>query len=417
MTGTIALTGEAAPAARRNWPAYAVLTAALGYNLPLAIINNHVMAVGRNTLIGVEVVLIGFALVISLQRWRPDMTRWILMIATFSALSLVMTLFRMGFDPKSLRDTLMIAAFIMLGMTTPLDSARWFLVALQVAITVLMLFEVTFPASYAAIVGSTDYFINTRGFSAEQFYGDIDLFGITRPDERYLLPFTGWIRASSIFLEPLSMGNYSSIAALLMILFWSSWSTRIRILMVLTWALITVGSDGRFALTSSVLIVVLAPLMRRLPVPLAMAYLPAAVLGARVLSQALAWNPLQDTFPGRVARGMKQLFKLDFAGAWGTLVPTQALADSGIAYLVMGQSLLGVAALQLFLYLQPHLRDPRQRLVFHGNAILFTTSILISISMLSIKTAALMWFYAGVVLALPAMPRGTPTPQVRYGMK
>jgi hypothetical protein len=85
----------------------------------------------------------------------------------------------------------------------------------------------------------------------------------------------------------------------------------------------------------------------------------------------------------------------------GGSIPTQALADSGISYLVMSQSIAGVVMMQLFLYLQPGLERPEQRLVLHGTALTFALSILVSISMLSIKTAGFYWFLVGAVIVLP----------------
>lgn len=386
-------------APQRSTAALLLIVAAVAYNLPLAVINAHVIGLGRGAVIAVDALLIGAALLVAALRWRPEMTRWAAMVGCFVLLSLVLSLFRQAFDPKSLRDTMMIAAFIMLGLTVERRDARRLFVGLQIGIALVMLFEVSFPATYSELVGSTRYFIATRGFVSENFFGDLELFGTTRPDERYFLPQTGWIRASSIFLEPLSLGNYASFAMLAMILFWRDWRWPRRALMVAIWALVVVGSDGRFALTSSLVILFLTPLLRRLPAMLAFVYLPLAVIAGRGGALLLGWNPLEDTFPGRLARGMKQLFRLDTWELSGFTVPTAALADSGVAYFVVGQSLLGVLMFQAFVYLQPRLGHADQRLMLHGNAVLFAMSILISISMLSIKTAALLWFFAGVSFA------------------
>lgn len=385
-----------APPERRAIAASLLIVAAVGYNLPLAIINAHVVGLGRGAVIAVDALLIVAAMALAAVRWRPEMTRWAAMILGFVLLSLVLSLLRQAFDPKSLRDTLMIAAFIMLGMTVERDAARRLFVGLQIGIALVMLFEVSFPATYSEIVGTTRYLIATRGFIEENFFGDLELFGTTRADDRYFLPQTGWIRASSIFLEPLSLGNYASFAMLGILLFWRDWRWPRRALMVAIWALVLVGSDGRFGLTSSLVILVLSPLLARLPTMLAFLYLPVAVVAARGAAILLDWNPLVDTFAGRLARGMKQLFRLDSTDLSGFTIPTAALADSGVAYFVVGQSLLGVLLFQAFVYLQPRLRTPDQRLMLHGNAVLFAMSILISISMLSIKTAALLWFFAGV---------------------
>jgi hypothetical protein len=68
----------------------------------------------------------------------------------------------------------------------------------------------------------------------------------------------------------------------------------------------------------------------------------------------------------------------------------------------MSQSLLGVILLQMFLYIQPAMRRPDQKLYLHGTALTFALSILVSISMLSIKTAGFYWFLMGVMIVLPA---------------
>lgn len=406
MSSAPSTPGNPADAAGSSRPAslaIALLCLAIGYNLPMALINAHVAPVGRGALIALETLIMAAGLGLALTRWRPDMTRWLLMIAAFFALSLLLALPRQGFDPKSFRDMLMFAVFIMVGMTIPLPRLRTALVGLHIVILVVMLIEVSFPDAYGAALNPRSYVMNTRGLTEDQtsLSGDTDLFGALRPDERYLLPQLGWIRASSIFLEPLSLGNYVAFAALAILLFWRDWGGRERLFMVASTLVILVGCDGRFAALSSIILIVLAPLLVRLPSMLAVMWLPLAVLAARIASLTLGWNPLEDTFTGRIARGMKHLFRMDWFDVLGGTVPTQALADSGISYLVMSQSLPGVIMMQLFLYLQPGLERWEQRLVLHGTALTFALSILVSISMLSIKTAGFYWVLVGAVLVLP----------------
>lgn len=379
-----------------------MLLVAVSYNLPLAILNAHVLAVGRNALIGVEILIMLAALALVATRWRPPMTRWVLMILVFAGLHAILTLLRGAFDPKTFRDVLMLATFIMLGHLVSREALGGFLVFIQLVIVAVMLFEVSFPDQFAAIVDTRDYMINSRGFTAEQLAGQSDLFGAVRPDERYFLPFLGWNRASSIFLEPLSLGAYAAFTTLALLLYWPGWSPRRRLVMALGTVLVLVGSDSRFAGVTIILLLFAAPLLRRQPVPLAALYLPAVVAVARVASAALDWNPVEDNFPGRIARGMKQLFRLDLPELLGAGIPTPALADSGIAYLVMGQSLLGVVLLQAFLYLQPAVWDRDARLALNGAGFSFALAIVVSISMLSIKTAAFYWFLVGTMLAASA---------------
>lgn len=209
--------------------------------------NAHGVAVARNALIWVEAALMGFGPLLALSDWRAEMTRWLLMIVTFFVLAMVMTLFRQGFDPKSFRDTSMFDVFIMTGTLVPWRDARRVFVGLHVAIVLVMLAEVLFPAQYGASVDPRAHFINSRGFSPEQLIGGSNLFGAVRPDERYFLPWLGWNRAPSLFLEPLSLGNYVSFAALAIMLFWRDWTTSMRLFMLASTALIPVGCDGRLA--------------------------------------------------------------------------------------------------------------------------------------------------------------------------
>lgn len=393
--------GATAPGRWHARGAMLLLCLAVSYNFPLAIINARGLTMDRTIVIGVEAVLMGFGLLLAVSRWRPEMTRWVLMIGAFLALSLVLSQFRQTFDPKSFRDTLMFAVFVMTGMLVTMRDARNVLVGLQAVILVVMLVEVSIPETYGAIVDPRAYFIASRGFSIEQLAGDSNLFGAVRPDERYLLPQLGWNRASSIFLEPLSLGNYASFAALATVVHWRQWSVPVRLFMVASTLLVLIGSDGRFAGVSTAGLVLLAPLLSRLPVLLAALYLPLAVLAGRLASLGFDWNPKQDTFPGRIARGMKALFQLDGYDLAGFTIPTPALADSGIAYLVMSQSLPGVVLLQVCLYWHIGLRRADQRLYLHGTALTFALSILVSISMLSIKTAGFYWFLVGAMIVLP----------------
>lgn len=381
----------------------ALLCAAVGYNFPLALINANVMPVGRGTLIAIETLLMAAGLGLAILRWRPEMTRWLMMIVAFFALSLLLALLRQTFDPKSFRDMLMFAVFIMVGMTIPLPRLRRALVALHIVILAVMVIEVSVPEQYGAALNPRSYVMSTRGLTEDQtsLSGDTDLFGAIRPDERYLLPQLGWNRASSIFLEPLSLGNYVSFATLVILLFWGDWRWRERVFMVAATLVILVGCDGRFAAVSAIVLLLMAPIVTRLPSMLAIAWLPLAVIAGRIASLSLGWNPLEDNFTGRIARGMKHLFRMDWFDALGGSIPTQALADSGISYLVMSQSVVGVVMMQLFLYLQPGLERPEQRLVLHGTALTFALSILVSISMLSIKTAGFYWFLVGAVIMLP----------------
>jgi putative polymerase len=386
----------------RRWRGGAVgviLLLALGYNFLLALVNAHLHAVSAAHVMAFEGVLLAFALLLVAANWRAELTRWALMAAAVLALFLLLSLFRSMIAPKMLRDMMLVAIFIALGIVTPRDSARRTLLLIHCIIVAVALIELLWPEHYGAAVGTQSYLINTRGFDPDRFFDDSQLFNAVRPGDRFFLPALGWIRASSIFLEPLSLGNYCAVAVLFIYFFWRDYRPATRIFLVASWAFLLVASDGRFAGMISLLLLLGLPLFARLPAALAVLYLPMAVAAAEVFVWLSDTRPVEDTFGGRIARGMKRLNELTGWDLAGFSVPTPVLADSGIAYLVMAQSLAGVLLFQLFVYFNPMLKEARQRAMLHGVAFMYASSMLVSYSMLSIKTAALLWFAAGLVIA------------------
>jgi putative polymerase len=220
----------------RTRPACIILLLAVTYNAPLAIINAHIMALAPIHAILVEATLILAALFIAMLSWRPDMTRWIMFIALMASWFVITSFGRGIFQPKDFRDTLLVAAFIMLGMTVPYKSAQRLFVVFHIIVAAVALFEIIAPTSFSSIFNAKNYYINTRGFLEEQFFvEDSSLFNAYRPDDRYFFPALNWLRASSIFLEPVGLGNYCTLSVLLIILFFKNWRWPLRCLMLISW--------------------------------------------------------------------------------------------------------------------------------------------------------------------------------------
>lgn len=378
-----------------------IVTLAVTYNAPLAIINQHIYPLAAIHAIIAEAVLVLIALLMAMLLWRMDMTRWFMLIAIMAAWFAIMSFGRGAFQPKDFRDILLVASFIMLGMTVHYKSAQRLFILFHIIVVAVTIFEIVAPSSFSDVFNAKNYYINTRGFHEEQFFvEDSGLFNAYRPDERYFFPGSNWLRASSIFLEPVGLGNYCTLATLMIIIFWKNWSWLLRSIIVISWAFILVASDGRFAGIMSLILLLLTPLLKRLPVAVAFLYMPTLLGVSTILSIQFNFNPLHDTFPGRIARGLKYISRMDIHELFGFGIATPALADSGIAYIVTSQSIFGLLALQTCLYfLTSHIQQAKQKMILHGGAIMMASGLLISNSMLSIKTAGLLWFFTGVMLA------------------
>src|SRR5262249_4714157 len=128
-------------------------------------------------------------------------------------------------------------------------------------------------------------------------------------------------------------------------------------------------------------------------------YLPGMLL---LSGTTVTWLGLQnstDDIPGRLAGSIDFLTSLDFATFLGLhQEQSQFGLDSGISYLIITQSVFGTAAIWLFVCLVPRYHDRRSTIFVHSVCIYIAFNLLVSYSLFSIKTAALMWFMYGYLL-------------------
>ena len=108
----------------------------------------------------------------------------------------------------------------------------------------------------SAFFNPKDYYIATRGISFDEFTNaDSDLYiSATRPEERFF-PFFGLHRISSLFIEPVSLGNYVVTVTAFIAAFWRSIGGWTKTFLILSNLLFLIASDGRFAFASSLLVV------------------------------------------------------------------------------------------------------------------------------------------------------------------
>src|SRR5262249_521439 len=103
-----------------------------------------------------------------------------------------------------------------------------------------------------------------------------------------------------------------------------------------------------------------------------------------------------DDFRGRIAYTVEllgALGTLDLMGLSNSLV--NLTADSGIVYLIISYSIFGVALGWLFIFGRMPSRAPPTTVLRCGAAIYLSGNLMVSASVFSIKTAALLWFLVG----------------------
>ncbi len=204
-------------------------------------------------------------------------------------------------------------------------------------------------------------------------------------------------RASSVFIEPVTMGNYIIFFAAIVLVFWRWMSVSELILSIAMIVFLIVASDGRLATGTCILMVLLAPFLKRFDQRFAFLLFFSVLLGGWFIVQLNGIHTYdKDTILSRTFFSVYSLAHLPLDSWFGLDVQSSyRYFDSGIAYFIASQSVITVLVFLLsysFLFdMQSH-----EGRGFKNMAIFaFALSLLVSNSYFSIKTSALWWFTCG----------------------
>eukprot|EP00873_Tetraselmis_striata_P026158 jgi/Tetstr1/446422/TSEL_033964.t1 len=188
---------------------FAIVIAALVFNCFLAFVNTRVTGISASHVMLVEVLLIGVGFLLALDR-RVDLYVVLTIYLTYMALILAM---RPELDLKGIRDGLIPICFYFLGRgVRDIRSVDKLVLACAGIVIAVGLFEYFLLDIFLANININDYYIARGTINAgDNFTEGSDLFisGI-RPEGRNFFPFLGIHRVSSVFLEPVSMGNFGA---------------------------------------------------------------------------------------------------------------------------------------------------------------------------------------------------------------
>jgi putative polymerase len=282
-------------------------------------------------------------------------------------------------------------------MTTPWRRLTVPIAVLHTIVVSGVLFEAFFTQAYSNLFEVRAYYVATRSFDDTAFWNiGSDLFvSATRPAERFF-SFVDLHRVSSVFLEPVSLGNYVVIITAYLCANYRHMSLRLCAFFVLGNLIALIACDGRLAVISSVIIITVALVAPQLPRGSALLYFPLGLVGAFILANVTDADPREDNFLGRLAHCVTLLGRYDILAWLGLsdryLIPA---ADSGIAYMIATQSFIGVLLFWFLLVMHADERRPEQARFLHAVCLYIVLTMLVSYSLFSIKTAALVWFIFG----------------------
>lgn len=376
---------------------------AMLFNAGLCFVNTMAGGVGNSAVIGCEIVII-FAVLIYVF---PTITypRFLVIgvaILFLMALAVARALLSGGVDIKPVRDLLIPIAFFLLGAAAPDLRRADRIVRTVVAIVIAVgAFEYFFPDLFTRLFNVAGFYVERGTMAVTQAQQSSDLFvSGMRPEGasggRGLFPILGNHRVSSIFLEPISAGNFGIV-----VFIWAL--TRSLMERHIFWGLficagvIIVMADSRFGANFCALALILALLPAVIRKTL-VAMLPAmAILALLVLPDLLsARYGIDNGFIGRIILSGSILDKFTSLNWLGLNTPEFVTSDSGYAYALGGFGLVGIALFWTMLML---LRGQSGSfyLIRDLGAAYFAVLLCISNSPFTIKTGALLWLLIGVV--------------------
>jgi putative polymerase len=310
-----------------------------------------------------------------------------------------------GFHPKITRDLIIPVTFFLLGKAVDdAKAADKIVFAATSVVMVFALFEYFFLDTFLKVFGIAEYYIS-RGTLVDSDHTLNVSKGLIisgfRPEGRTLASFLGGHRVSSIFLEPVTLGNFATWVTLWAVIR-SRMEGRLYVWCALGGIVLLVLSDARFDAGFLVFAVAMMLLIPARYTTLSLFLLPFIVaMGLYLLAAAAGPFDGRPLLQGvgiydRLLYSGRVLFYLDAYNWFGLKAARANVMDAGYAYVINYAGILGYGALWLlFMSLEGANRYFYQ---FRNVVALYLAALLcISASQFTIKIAALLWFMVGVL--------------------
>jgi putative polymerase len=394
---------------REQRAALLTLAAAMLFNFLLCFVNTKITGVRETHVILAELAVLGAAALLCMSRVASPL---VMAAAIFAGYLMMIAIFSGQLDAKLYRDLAIPLIFLFLGASVQ-SAGSIKRVAMAAAAVVLAVSLVEYAAldqylsffdikSFYIAKGALDPSIDEASSAAGLFASGI------RPEGRGLLPFLGDHRVSSIFLEPVSMGNFGALLALCgMALVRTQRAAAISL--TLAGLIVVVLADSRFGVAMILLIIIL----RMVPVAwdwrAVSLMLPATIAGLLLVPSLISRRIWGNDITDRLYHSGALLRNLDPWQWLGFVQPQRLSNDAGFVYLITKIGIVGVAALWLAFLMIPT-RDADARFYRAGLAVYLCASLAISGSIFTIKTGAFAWFLLGAFVASAAAPRAAMPP-------
>ncbi|WP_210205864.1 hypothetical protein [Hoeflea marina] len=380
----------------RNPVIMALLLPSVLYNCVLAVINNMVMPLGFAHIALAEMLILVLCMIYLLTK---GIFRQHLPVLAFLGFNVMVAGYMMVVNAalfiEYLRSIMIISIFTMIGTWANRATVVAIFRIACIAVLAVLLVEIFRTTIYENVFNPASYFENTRGLRQISFDGSKLFQNAQKIPGRFSFGLADH-RTSSIFLEQVSLANFSGVLIIYLMAMYTRIARSDRILLMVTIAAIITTNDSRTMLIFSGVCFLGYFIFPSLSTKLTALIMPG-ILAAGLLVYLVFPSASGDTINGRIVLTINKLAEIDFNALMGLNVAVIGeLADSGYAYVVNAGTAFGLLALWLFVSFLPAGRTAAQRRAAYSLSIFFFMNMMIGgNAVFSIKIAALLWLLVG----------------------
>lgn len=311
----------------------------------------------------------------------------------------VVFVFNGDVSAKFLRDMILVLMFVLMGGLCSEDQLVRGFKIVTLATLMILLMELFYTRIYIMIFEPARYYANTRGI--DPIYGSYGLYVGVQNADRFSFGIFNVPRASSIFLEQVSLANFSMVLAIFLTTFWDKIGKIDRLLYVATIVLIVTANNTRTGTVLNILIMFGYWIFPKLPGRMNVAIMPAIL----IVSAALFYDPrigageYSDDINGRIGLTVSLLLNADFytlfTGNIGDLL--ENTPDSGYFYIICYSTVFGLVAYWLYVSLFVPPVDARSKRYIYSTSLFIFINLMIGAAVFTIKVSAPLWMIGGVL--------------------
>lgn len=374
-----------------------VVLAAVFYNALLAFANARGVPVTRSIVAITEGFVLAGALllVIGSGRRAIDSVGFAL-FAFFLGDALFVSILSGSLFIDMARNGAIIVLFLLLGARLDERALKTCFLVVAILVAAFLMLELVSVKSYAAILQPGTYFAQTRGIDLSEV-DDAGLFAnAVWYEGRFSISSISDHRTASLFLEQVSLANFSTVLVIYLVAMWPRIRPITRIFFVGLIVLILLSNNTRAGLSLALFAPAVYWAAPRIYRYATLAVMPVLLLVATIVAYSLPPTN-EDTFVGRIGLTVRTLSKLDSTSLIGGRAPSSMeFLDSGYTYVIYASSLVGMIVIWLLVSLACGVRtDAERRCGLMFALFVFINLLIAGNAVFTIKIAALMWLLVG----------------------